>query len=240
MGRVNSNSSDNFYWSIFSGTQDTERSLLGRNGAVFYRNVPEDEARTNGKLNSYYRERVNKNGKTVYEEVSEALSGYVVDLIYRDGKFGKQMIIVLEDNGERHSIQMNAFNESKNITPYASALCENLALIPFKDTLVCMTPYSREKDGWTNKGFYLSKDDENLGDFRNKFLCDTETFLSHVQQKPKGEDVTLADGSVSKDYKKKNDWLFSQWEAAMERMNQGEVRKESTEKEEATVDALPF
>lgn len=52
------------------------------------------------------RERINKNGVTVHEEHYPAVEGIITDISVKDGDYGKQWIVKLEDDGDEYQLQM--------------------------------------------------------------------------------------------------------------------------------------
>lgn len=68
---------------------------------------------SNGKIcrqfnspNADTKERVNKNGKTVYEQFYDFIDGKIVDISTKDSDYGKFWIITLEDEEGKYILQM--------------------------------------------------------------------------------------------------------------------------------------
>jgi len=52
-------------------------------------------------------ERVNKDGKVVYEEFYKAFEGRITNIQTRENEYGKSWMVTLDDNGETYIVQMN-------------------------------------------------------------------------------------------------------------------------------------
>lgn len=79
------------------------------------------------------KSRVNKNGKTVYEQFYDYIDGIITSITTKDGDYGKFWIVTLEDSGETQTLQIQASSGFANgflkALPNVN-LAEKVKLIP--------------------------------------------------------------------------------------------------------------
>lgn len=68
---------------------------------------------SNGKLVRQFKsatpdtiERINKTGRTVYEEMYRDVTGVITGVETKENDYGKQLLITLEDGGDKYCLQM--------------------------------------------------------------------------------------------------------------------------------------
>lgn len=79
----------------------------GENAGTIYLSVSNGRlVRQHKEANQNTTERVNKVGKTVYEETYKDLTGLITRIETKENNYGKQWQVVFEDGGERYMVQM--------------------------------------------------------------------------------------------------------------------------------------
>lgn len=121
------------------------------NSAIYY-------TISDGKICRQHREpvegsvsRVNKNGKTVHETFYKALKGRIVDIQTKDGDYGKQWLVTLQDeSGTRETLQ---FQFSSG---YANGFLRALPNVDFTKEVV-IAPNLQIKDDKKKTTIFLSQ-----------------------------------------------------------------------------------
>jgi hypothetical protein len=121
------------------------------NSAIYY-------TISDGKICRQHREpvegsvsRVNKNGRTVHETFYKALKGRIVDIQTKDGDYGKQWLVTLQDeSGTRETLQ---FQFSSG---YANGFLRALPNVDFTKEVV-VAPNLQIKDDKKKTTIFLSQ-----------------------------------------------------------------------------------
>lgn len=102
-------------------------------------------------------ERINKQGKVVYEEFFKDLIANLVSITTKDGEFGKQWIVLFEDEGQYFQVQMNY--SSRYSSSFLKSLPNVNAELPIK-----FMPWEMEDKNDPSKkvtGITIYQDDGN-------------------------------------------------------------------------------
>lgn len=150
------------------------------NNAIYY-------TISDGKICRQHREpvegsitRVNKNGKTVHETFHKALKGRITDIKTKDGDFGKQWIVTLQDeSGQSEQLQFqyssgyaNGFLRALPNVDFSKEviIAPNLQMVnDKKKTTVFLSQLNDDNGKWEALKWYFTKDEPNgLPDLEQK------------------------------------------------------------------------
>lgn len=142
------------------------------NSAIYY-------TISDGKICRQHREpvegsisRVNKTGKTVHETFHKALKGRITDIKVKDGDYGKQWIVTLQDEtGQNEQLQFQYSSGYAN--GFLRALpnvdmSKEVVIAPNmqvkddkKKTTIFLSQWSEEEKKWIATKWFFTKDEPN-------------------------------------------------------------------------------
>jgi hypothetical protein len=99
--------------------------------------------------------RTTKLGKQVHEEIFDSVSGHITSVSTKDGEYGKQLLITLEDDGQRAVLQM-AFSSG-----VASSFLKALPNVN-KDEKATLRPKMDRKDDIERTVLWISQNGKGV------------------------------------------------------------------------------
>ena len=120
-------------------------ALLNNSTSAIYLNITSGKiARRIKNESDTSKSRTNKGGKLIHEELYDNVSGFITGIKIKDGVYGRQLSINIDDDGERAVLQM-PFSSG-----YAISFLKALPNADLKQK-VTLIPKSEEKDDKTKK-----------------------------------------------------------------------------------------
>lgn len=148
-----------------------------------------------GEILPTYNRRENKNGDIVYERESVyGVDGMLTKIDWGDGKFGKELILTLEDDDKEYVITVQALYRDGTFQRYAGSIVDQLGLIDF-NLPVLIKPYKDlEYNGKAYTGVSIMQTYKGSEDWASVKKLKPELWEKIREAKPKAKEVEGADG----------------------------------------------
>lgn len=137
-------------------------AFITESNSAIYLGVSEGKfVRRHKTANERTTERINKNGKVVYEEFIKGVTGYIVGIKTKENEYGKFWVVEMKDGDENYIIE---FNYSGGV---ATAFLKTLPNVDF-DQPVSLIPNMKIDGDKKKTGMFISQNGNSLKWFWNK------------------------------------------------------------------------